>query len=125
MGRKTYITSEHLQVLRHYRFSCYSFKAALLLYVPPGLKFQNSASCPHSGFICFCMDMRTNSLTTTAAAAAAAAAATTTTTTTTTTAAAAATTTTATITTTTITTTNTNTISLAATSNNIYYCYYT
>jgi hypothetical protein len=88
-------------VLRNCRSSYYSFKVALLLYEPPGLKFQNSASCLHSGFICFCMDMRTNRLNTTAAA----------------------TTTLRTTTTNTNTTnSNTTTISVAATSNNIYYC---
>ena len=36
-------------------------KAQWLLYVPPGLTFSNSAFCPHTVFMCFFVDLRTNS----------------------------------------------------------------
>jgi hypothetical protein len=38
----------------------YPFKAQWLLYVPPGLTFNNFTFCPNSVFMCF-MDLRTNS----------------------------------------------------------------
>jgi hypothetical protein len=38
-----------------------SFKAQWLLYVPPGLTFNNSTFCPNSVIYVFYVDLRTNS----------------------------------------------------------------
>jgi hypothetical protein len=38
-----------------------SVKAQWLQYVPPALTFNSSAFCPHSVFMCFFVDLKTNS----------------------------------------------------------------
>ena len=40
--------------------SPYPFKVQWLFYVPPGLTLINSTFCPHSVFMCFRTEFRTN-----------------------------------------------------------------